>query len=499
MSFKWCDYKNRFLLYHRSYAVVLFFLTCYHRAMNQELLTTARQKALEIMHRCVTPHGFRASGLAAGYPQVWARDCGIIFLGAVASGDPTLIATARASLETMSKYQSRRGMIQLNVNPDNGYVSTENAGAVDANLWYIISHYLYFQISGDVDFLRKHWQTIDNALMWLEMQDMNECGLLEVPEAGDWMDLLAVRYNVLYDNVLYYAAALAHEEMAKALDRQGSLEHQDASSPFPPFPTAPFQIYTPEVDAAGIHERLNLLMWIDRCWVAEHFAEHLERLKTIRLEWFMLYHNMGTISSRPFYLPWVAFREYGDWCDSLGNTLAILTGVADGHHTEHILRYMRQVGMAEPYPTKAIYPPIYPGEPNWRDYYRSRNLNLPHQYHNGGIWPMIGGFHIAALVRHGWMHEAERQLLSLAKANKEGINEEWDFNEWMHGERGHPMGFAKQGWSAAMFLYADHAVQSGKLPLFDDLLAAKPASAKAAENNEFHLHAGGGVDMKYHQ
>lgn len=446
--------------------------------MTHEILASARQKALEIVHRCVTPAGFRASGLAAGYPQVWARDCGIIFLGAVASGDRTLIDTARASLETMGKYQSKRGMIQLNVNPDNGYVSTENAGAVDANLWYIVSHYLYYQVRGDVDFLRQHWQTIDKALVWLDMQDMNECGLLEVPEAGDWMDLLAVRYNVLYDNVLYYAAALAHQEMAKVI-RAGAT-------------TAAHTIYTPEVDAAGIHERLNLLLWIDRCWVAEHFAAHLEKLKSIRLEWFMLYHNMGTISSRPFYLPWVAFREYGDWCDSLGNCLAILTGVADGHRTEHILRFMRQVGMAEPYPTKAIYPPIFPGEQNWRDYYRSRNLNLPHQYHNGGIWPMIGGFHIASLVRHGWMKEAERQLLSLAKANKEGINDEWEFNEWLHGERGHPMGYAKQGWSAAMFLYADNAVQTGKLPLFDSLLAAKPASAKAAEDNEFYVHAGGG-------
>jgi hypothetical protein len=295
------------------------------------------------------------------------------------------------------------------------------------------------------------------------------------------MDLLAVRYNVLYDNVLYYAAALAHEQMAAVL---ASIAPEETDSP----PT----VYQPCADADGIHMRLNLLMWIDRCWVAEHFAEHLEKLKAIRLEWFMLYHNMGTISSRPFYLPWVAFREYGDWCDSLGNLLAILTGVADGHHTEHILRYMRQVGMAEPYPTKAIYPPIFPGEPHWRDYYRSRNLNLPHQYHNGGIWPMVGGFHVAALVRHKWHNEAQRLLVSLAHANREGIGEEWEFNEWLHGERGHPMGFAQQAWSAAMFLYADRAVETGTLPLFDDLLAAKPSAARLRENNEFSIHAGGG-------
>jgi hypothetical protein len=438
-----------------------------------KLLTAAHSKALNVLHSCVTPYGYRASGLAAGYPQVWARDSAVIFLGAAATGDEQLLTAGRAALETLGKFQSERGLIPLNVNPDSGYVSTENAGAVDSNLWFILGHYLHYHCSGDLPYLQRHWPIIDKAMRWLDFQDMNECGLLEVPEAGDWMDLLAVRYNVLYDNVLFYAAKLAHAEM-------GTLLRPDTV------------VYNPSVDAAGVHHRINLLMWIDRCWVAEHFAEHLERLKTIRLEWFMLYHNMGTISSRPFYLPWTAFREYGDWCDSLGNLLAILTGVADGHRTEHILRYMAQVGMAEPYPTKAIYPPIFPGEAHWRDYYRSRNLNLPHQYHNGGIWPMIGGFHVAALVRHQWTRQAEQMLVSLAEANRQGTLYEWTFNEWLHGSSGHPMGFEQQGWSAAMYLYAENAVRTGKLPLFDELLAAKPIQAVAGEDNQFHVAAGGG-------
>ena len=441
--------------------------------MSDPLVEDARQRALHILHHCATPHGFRASALAAGYPQIWARDSMVVFLGAAATGQAELLAAGRASLEIMSRHQSLRGMIQLNVNPDTGYVSTENAGAVDGNLWYLLGHYLHLQLTGDVDFMARHWRTIDRAMTWLEYQDMNECGLLEVPEAGDWMDLLAVRYNVLYDNVLYYAAALAYQEMCRCLP-DGALCHQLPVNPL------------------GIHERLNLLMWIDRCWVAEHFAEHLEKLKAIRLEWFMLYHNMGTISSRPYYLPWVAFREYGDWCDSLGNLLAILTGVADRHRAEHILRYMHQVGMAEPFPTKAIHPPIYPNEANWREYYRSRNLNLPHQYHNGGIWPMIGGFHVAALVRHGWTSEARRLLHALADANRQGMYQDWEFTEWMHGESGHPMGYGQQAWSAAMFLYAEHALRTGRLPLFDDLLAAKPSAAVAAEVNEVYDHAGGG-------
>ena len=105
---------------------------------------------------------------------------------------------------------------------------------------------------------------------------------------------------------------------------------------------------------------------------------------------------------------------------------------------------------------------------------------------------MIGGLHVAALVRHQWHDEAARLLHSLAQAGRQGGNAPWEFNEWMHGETGYPMGYARQAWSAAMYLYAYHAVESGKLPLFDVLLAAKPPAAVAAEVNDFHVHAGGG-------
>src|SRR5262245_35006669 len=165
---------------------------------DDHLIDETRAQALEVLRRCVTPSGFRASGLAAGYPQIWARDNGIILLGAVASGDPQLIAAGRAALETLGAHQSQRGLIPLNINPDTSYISTENAGAVDSNLWFILSHYLLFRSTGDLAFLLGHWPAIDRALRWLEYQDMNECGLLEIPEAGNWMDLLSVRYNTLY-------------------------------------------------------------------------------------------------------------------------------------------------------------------------------------------------------------------------------------------------------------------------------------------------------------
>jgi len=99
---------------------------------------------------------------------------------------------------------------------------------------------------------------------------------------------------------------------------------------------------------------------------------------------------------------------------------------------------------------------------------------------------------VAALVRHQWERHAEQMLVSLAEANRQGTLYDWTFNEWLHGSSGHPMGFEQQAWSAAMYLYAENAVRTGKLPLFDELLAAKPPEAIQSEDNQFHVAGGGG-------
>ncbi len=172
-------------------------------------LDQAYEQAVSVLRRCTTPYGFRASGVLPGYPQIWARDSVITSLGAALTGEPDLMAAFRASLDTLGGRQSMLGLVPLNVDPETGEISTENAGAVDANLWYILGHYYHYLLTKDLPYLQSVWPGIAQALLWLRYQDMNECGLLEVPEAGDWMDLLAVRYNVLYDNVLYDAALRA--------------------------------------------------------------------------------------------------------------------------------------------------------------------------------------------------------------------------------------------------------------------------------------------------
>ncbi len=410
-----------------------------------QLRVEARARALDVLRRCAAPAGFKGSAFAGGYPQVWARDAGITALGALVTGDPELIACTRASLETLGDHQTELGMIHLNVDTRTGDVTTENAGAVDANLWFIVAHDAYRQATGDLDFVRASWSRLERAALWLRYQDMNACGLLEVPEAGDWADLYSVRYNVLYDNVLYVAALRAMAAMANALGADGGAN---------------------VARAEDVAHKINLLMWLDRPWDAAAFGRQLGELKQLRLEWFLLYQHTATLTEKPFYLPWTGFREFGHTFDAFGNCLAILLGVADERQRGRILTHAHAVGANDPYPIKAFYPPIFPGDRDWRDYYRSRELNLPFQYHNGGIWPFLGGFYVAALVHAGQVQRAEHQLDALIAANRAGKHDEWEFNEWLHGLSGRPMGHPQQAWSAALLLYALDALERGEAAFF---------------------------------
>src|SRR5690606_3549006 len=221
----------------------------------------------------------------------------------------------------------------------------------------------------------------------------NECGLLEVHEAMDWADLLANRYNVLFDNVLYSACWQAMGEMALTSGAEGAKTAERWLA-----------------NAQDVREKIDTLLW-----VGPEAPKDLGRLAVERREWLYPVQRMQVeLVERPFYLPYVAFRDFADRFDTFGNLLAILLGVADDAKTARILDYIEATGLAEPLPVRALYPPIQPGEPDWRTYYRVRNLNLPDHYHNGGAWPFVGGIYVAALVKSGRLQRAREELAKLA-------------------------------------------------------------------------------------
>jgi len=398
----------------------------------------------------VTSLGLRASAGERDYPQVWARDAMISLIGICADGMEELLPALQDSLDTLTAHQSALGYIPLNVGPD-GRPSTANAGSVDSNLWYLIGHHVLDRTFDTADFLDRHLEAIERAMLWVRYQDTDDDGLIESQEAADWADLLANRGKVLYSNVLYAMALRAYAAMAERIDLPEAALHARLA------------------DVAT--DRLNGLHWVesqDGLWSTVRSPELTgERLESRRL----VQTTVTQLWSRPFYLPWVSFRDFGDWCDVLGNSLAILAGITDTSRADRILTYFDEVGVAQPYPAKAIHPPITPGHKDWRDYYRNGGRSLPDQYHNAGIWPFFGGFLVAALVQAGRRAEAAEHLERLAAALHEGHGEAWEFNEWHHGRTGRPMGAPHQAWSAALYLFAFRAVADGTVPCLDRMRA----------------------------
>jgi glycogen debranching enzyme len=413
-----------------------------------ELVEEAARRATGVLERCVTPLGFRASATDDGYPEVWARDAMIVLLGVCAAGLGSLEPAARASLETLAAGQSPLGALPISVDAQ-GRRGTANAGGLDGNLWYIIGHHALHATFGEMALLERNRDSIARAMLWARYQDSDEDGLVETQEAADWADLLASRGKVLYDNVLYLLALRAYAAMARVVELPDGPAHAEL--------------------AGTVVHQLNALHWVesrDGIWdTASSPALHGAHAESQRLAQL----TVAQLWSRPYYLPWVAFRSYGDWCDVLANSLAVLAGVPDPVRRARVLDHFAAVGVAEPYPARSIDPPIQPGDRDWREYYRNGNLNPPHQYHNGGIWPFIGGFLVAALIHAGRRSDAESHLERLAAAVRcgRGGTETWEFNEWHHGVSGRPMGRPLQAWSAAMYLFAYHSVQRGRPVYFD--------------------------------
>jgi len=418
----------------------------------EEIIEEAYEKAIALIRKNTTPHGLMAvsSAKESLYPvSIYIRDTMIASLGAsLGLGDEYRI-TYQRTLTALSRYQSELGQIPQAVTPKDGSFVPEYESQ-DSNLWYLLGHCYLYRIYKDKRFFKDNLASLERAILWLRYQDPNNDGLLEFPEGGNWMDFFGQRGVVLLDNVMWYGGLKYFAGILNECGRDGS-----------------------EYDkmADDIKRKINILMWIDNTYDLE---KEKEIFKMGRRRGWQYKRFIAEIAGRPFYLPYVEFMDFGEYLDTFANLMAILLGATNGEKTEGenradlILNYIRDVGADRPYPITAVYPPIEPGNKSWRDYYRMGHVlreksNTPYQYINGGIWPFIGGFYVAALVKCGRMEKAKEELSLLADANKKGYKCKWGFPEYLHGKTGNVMGGDYFSWSAGMYIYAYECVKRKKV------------------------------------
>ena len=187
--------------------------------------------------------------------------------------------------------------------------------------------------------------------------------------------------------------------------------------------------------------------------------------------------------SAPYYALYSYKIMSSDRFDLLGNSLAILTGIASPQWAQNLVAWieaeceaMRGSGELAVNLPPCLFPFILPHHADWLPRYE--RYNRPGDYHNGGVWPFICGFYVAACVAAGQMELAECKLLALTELVKPWHEDEaeWGFNEWIHAQTGQPSGRDWQTWSAAMYLYAVQCVQRQDTPFFDEMRAGNPVA-----------------------
>ncbi len=401
-------------------------------AKNQTDINVAKKAAIDVLlHNMHGPFYGLPRTAGWGYPEPYTRDLMISILGIGVSDNKDLLKSIQKVLETLAKNQTEKGHIPSLVH------DMDDRGSSDTTPLFLLGVGIYRQVMNEPDFLK---DSVDKALLWMEYQSPSDRYLVAQQPTSDWRDEQWVIGYGLFVNTLVYSylkmfnqdgrARRVRQEMGRFTITEGVINHH-------------------------IHEGL-------------------------------------VVKNKPYYAFWSYKIHSSERFDLLGNSLAILSGIASPSRADEMVTWieaeceaMKNKGdLAIDLPPN-FFPFTNPKDPDW--HVRYSEYNKPGEYHNGGIWPFICGFYIAALVAAKRFSLAEQKLIVLTecikKTNFDSDNAiknkanssveippesaEFGFNEWIKAQDGEAKGQNWQTWSAAMYLYAVKCVEDRKTPFFD--------------------------------
>ncbi len=379
----------------------------------EELMQAAYDKAVWILGKCSTGHGFYAA--YPGYDMVFARDSMIMSLGASLVSDKKMKIAIKESIDTLADFQSEHGQIPNAVDKYSDKRKHHvDFQSIDSTLWWMIGNYYYAKRYNEPSILKKNKARIERSFHWLACQDMGEDTMPEQLPTTDWQDAFPHRYgHTINTQALYYYA---------------------------------LRLFGKIKEANKLKEVVN---------------------RSIQKSDLGLWDN-----EKGFYVPWRwknhgKYHELGEWFDTLANILAILFGLADDRQSNRILNYIEKHNIQKPYPIKVIWPAIYPKSKDWQDYFKDCGAGKPWHYSNAGIWTFVGGFYVLALIKMKRFAEARQQMEKLAEAN---MKNHGNFSEWLNGKTG-KIGRTEagvesyQGWNAALYVLAYESLKKKRVLL----------------------------------
>ena len=386
------------------------------KATDQQEIEEAKKAAIEVLqHNAHGPfHGLpRTAGW--GYPEPYTRDLMLSVFGIAVSENKKLLESIRKVLETLAKNQTEHGLIPSLVN------DKENRGSSDTTPLFLLGVGIFRKVSGEKDFLN---DAVQKSLTWMMYQSPSDRYIVAQQPTSDWRDEQWVTGYGLFVNTLVYSYLRLLGKNDEADKMHGAMSR-----------------FT--ITGGTIHHHV---------------------------------HEGLVVKHKPYYALW-SYKIYSsERFDLLGNSIAILSGLASPTRAEHIISWieeecsaLREKGeLAVDLPPN-FFPYIKPEDPDWHPRYAI--YNNPGEYHNGGIWPFVCGFYVAALVAAKKYALASEKLVELTHLIKlsNTAKVSFGFNEWIKAQNGKPMGQDWQTWSAALYLYAVKCVEVKGTPFFDEM------------------------------
>jgi hypothetical protein len=378
----------------------------------------AKKAALEVLlHNSHGPFQGLPRTAGWGYPEPYTRDLMLSILGIAVSESEKLMESTRKVLFTLAKNQTKHGHIPSLVH------DKEDRGSSDTTPLFLIGVGIYRKANSEPYFLKN---AVEKALNWMEYQSPSDRNLVAQQPTSDWRDEQWVTGYGLFVNTLVYCGLCLFDQKERA----------------------------------------------------ESLSRDMGRFTITNGEMHRHVHEGLVVKYKPYFAFWSYKIHSSERFDLLGNSLAILSGIASESRAEEMITWIeaecaelkKRGELAIDLPPN-LFPYIKPEDPDWHSRYSV--YNKPGEYHNGGIWPFICGFYIAALVAAKKYSLAKEKLVALThcvRISKSGTVD-YGFNEWIKAQDGVSMGQEWQSWSAALYLYAVKCVEESSTPFFDEIRA----------------------------
>jgi glycogen debranching enzyme len=370
--------------------------------------------AVRLLGELAGPHGIHASlADTANYRAVFARDAVMSGAAGLLAGEERVAAGLLTTLRHLRDLQGREGQVASNYELGDGAPRVSFgtlAPRIDAATWYLVGVALGAR-AGVLD-AAEFAASARAVVRLLDALEYNGRHLVYVPAGGNWADEYVYEGYILYDQVL----------RAWALRLLGGILDEPA---------------WPE-KAARIEQRIDESYWPD------------DR------------------EARGYPLAAHSPVRRGEMFDLAACSLLALSGLVPPRADaalDWIARHYLDGGALPP----AFAPVIDEGHPEWpalRRYHLHGFRNHPHEYHNGGVWPVWLGWLALALARAGRTAELDR--LRALVAERLDAAPGFAFEEYLHGLTGAPGGTPLMGYTATGLVFLALADSAAARRLFSD-------------------------------